>query len=66
MVEIEWSSIAQNDLNKIIEYIAQDSLEYALLVYEQVREKVENSIISTLSFIIFFYLIDISMNREFL
>jgi len=66
MVEIEWSSIVQNDLNKIIDYIAQDSLEYALLFYEQVREKVENSIISTLSFIIFFYLIDISMNREFL
>ena len=42
MVEIEWSSIAQNDLNKIIDYIAQDSLEYALLFYEQVREKVEN------------------------
>jgi len=42
MVEIEWSSLAQNDLNKIIDYIAQDSLEYALLFYEQVREKVEN------------------------
>ncbi len=42
MVEIEWSSIAQNDLNRIIDYIAQDSLEYALLFYEQVREKVEN------------------------
>jgi len=25
MVEIEWSSIAQNDLNKIIDYTAQDS-----------------------------------------
>ena len=35
-------SLAQNDLNKIIDYIAQDSLEYALLFYEQVREKVEN------------------------
>ena len=42
MVEIEWSSIAQNDLNKIIDYIAQDSLEYALLFYEQVKEKVDN------------------------
>ena len=42
MVEIEWSSIAQNDLNRIIDYIAQDSLEYALLFFEQVREKVEN------------------------
>ncbi len=29
-------------MNKIIDYIAQDSLEYALLFYEQVREKVEN------------------------
>ena len=36
------SSLAQNDFNKIIDYIAQDSLEYALLFYEQVREKVEN------------------------
>jgi plasmid stabilization system protein ParE len=31
-------------LNEIIDYIAQDSLEYALSFYEQVREKVENLI----------------------
>ncbi|MHA1193723.1 MAG: type II toxin-antitoxin system RelE/ParE family toxin [Promethearchaeota archaeon] len=42
MAEIEWSSKAENDLNEIIDYIAQDSLEYALSFYEQVREKVEN------------------------
>ena len=42
MAEIEWSSKAENDLNEIIDYIAQDSLEYALSFYEQIREKVEN------------------------
>jgi len=42
MVKIEWSSIAKNDLNEIIDYIAQDSLEYALSFYEQVNEKIEN------------------------
>ena len=40
MVEIEWSPTAENDLNEIIDYIAQDSLEYALSLYEEVREKV--------------------------
>ena len=44
MAEIEWSLKAENDLNIIIDYIAQDSLEYALSFYEQVREKVENLI----------------------
>ena len=44
MAEIEWSSKAENDLNEIIDYIAQDSLEYALSFYEEVREKVENLI----------------------
>jgi plasmid stabilization system protein ParE len=42
MVEIEWSSKAENDLNEIIDYIAKDSLEYALSFYEQVSEKVKN------------------------
>ncbi len=44
MAEIEWSLKAENDLNEIIDYIAQDSLEYALSFYEEVREKVENLI----------------------
>lgn len=42
MVRIEWSSTAENDLNEIIDYIAQDSLEYALSFYEEVRKKVKN------------------------
>jgi len=42
MVEIEWSSKAENDLNEIIDYIAKDSLEYALSFYEQLSEKVKN------------------------
>ena len=42
MVGIEWSPTAENDLNEIVDYIAQDSLEYALLFYEQVRERIEN------------------------
>ena len=42
MVKIEWSPNAENDLNKIIDYIAQDSVEYALSFYEQVKEKVDN------------------------
>lgn len=41
MVEVEWSFIAGKDLNAIIDYIAQDSLEYAVSFYEQVHEKIE-------------------------
>ncbi|MBN1216463.1 MAG: type II toxin-antitoxin system RelE/ParE family toxin [Candidatus Lokiarchaeota archaeon] len=44
MVKIEWSPTAQHDLTDIIDYIAQDSLEYALIFYEEVREKVQNLI----------------------
>ncbi len=29
MVEIRWSSTAENDLNEIIDYIGQDSGQYA-------------------------------------
>ncbi|MBY9005909.1 MAG: leucine-rich repeat domain-containing protein [Candidatus Lokiarchaeota archaeon] len=44
MVKIERSPVAQNDLNEVIDYIAKNSLEYALTFYEQVREKVQNLI----------------------
>ena len=44
MAKIEWSLKAENDLNDIIDYIAQDSLEYAISFYEEVREKIENLI----------------------
>jgi len=42
MVKIEWSSSAENDLMEIIDYIAQDSVEYALSFYELVHEKIKN------------------------
>ncbi len=42
MAEVEWSITAQNDLNEIIDYIAQDSLEFALSFYDQVKEKLIN------------------------
>ena len=42
MVKIEWSPKAQNDLNELIDYIAQDSIEYAISFYEQIKEKLEN------------------------
>ena len=44
MVEIKWAPKAENDLNGIIDYIAEDSIEFALSFYEQVKEKVENLI----------------------
>ena len=44
MVEIEWSTNSQKDLNEIIDYIAQDSLEFALTFYEEVKEKLKNLI----------------------
>ena len=44
MVEIEWSTNSQKDLNEIIDYIAQDSLKFALTFYEEVKEKLKNLI----------------------
>ncbi|KKL03758.1 hypothetical protein LCGC14_2622930 [marine sediment metagenome] len=41
MVEIEWSPIAENDLNELIDYIAQDLPQYSSLFYEQVIQEVE-------------------------
>ena len=42
MVEVEWSITAQNDLNEIIDYITQDSLEFATSFYDQVKDKLNN------------------------
>ena len=42
MVEIEWSPTAESDLYEILDYIAQDSPPYAVSLYEEVQEKVEN------------------------
>ncbi len=44
MAEIKWAPKAENDLNGIIDYIAEDSIEFAISFYEQVKEKVENLI----------------------
>ena len=41
MVEIEWSSKAENDLNEIIDYIAKDSLEYALSFMNKLVKKLK-------------------------
>ncbi|KKK72334.1 hypothetical protein LCGC14_2904930 [marine sediment metagenome] len=41
MVEIEWSSTAENDLNEIVDYIGQDSPQYASFFYEQILDKIE-------------------------
>ena len=42
MVEIEWAPSAEKDLFEIIDYIAQDSPQYASLFYDQIRQKVED------------------------
>ena len=42
MVEIEWASSAEIDLNEILDYIAQDSPQYALTFYDLIQEKLEN------------------------
>ena len=42
MVEIEWASTAEKDLYEVIDYIAQDSPQYAFFFTEQVRKKIEN------------------------
>ena len=41
MVEIEWAPTVENDLFEIIDYIAQDSPQYASYFFEQLQEKVE-------------------------
>lgn len=38
--EVLWSETAENDLLKIIEYIAQDSPDTALLILHKIKEQV--------------------------
>ena len=40
--EVLWSETAENDLIKIIEYIAQSSPDNALKILEEIREQVED------------------------
>lgn len=42
MVEIEWSPTAESDLDGIIDYIGQDSPQYARSFLERIRETIEN------------------------
>ena len=42
MVEIEWSEAAKNNLNEILEYISQDSPQYANYLSERIFESLEN------------------------
>jgi len=37
--EVIWSYIAESDLNKIIEYIAEDSTNNALTVFYKIKDK---------------------------
>ncbi len=42
MVEIEWAPTAEKDLFEIIDYIAQDSPQYASLFYDLIQKRVED------------------------
>ena len=42
MARIEWSNSAQTDLNEILDYIANDSPQYALSLYDLIEEKLDN------------------------
>ncbi len=40
--QVVWSSIAENDLKNIIEYIADDSLSNAFKIFKNIKQKVSN------------------------
>ena len=37
--KVIWSHIAEDDLNKIIEYIAEDSINNALTIFHKIKDK---------------------------
>ena len=39
--DVIWTDTAKKDLNEIIEYIAQDSIEIAIQKYEKIKEAAE-------------------------
>ena len=39
--DVIWTDTAKKDLNEIIEYIAQDSIETAIQKYEKIKESAE-------------------------
>lgn len=42
MVKIKWSDVAKSDLKGIIEYLYQDSPQYAEYLYERIFELIDN------------------------
>ena len=42
MVKIKWSDAAKSDLKGIIEYLSQDSPQYAEYLYERIFESIDN------------------------
>ena len=40
--EVVWSNVAENDLKKIIEYIADDSPTIALKIFKNIKQKASN------------------------
>ena len=42
MAKIDWSDTAKNDLSGIIEYLSQDSPQYAEYFYERIFESIDN------------------------
>lgn len=43
--EVMWTATAKNDLDEIIEYIAQDSIEIAIQKYEKIKELAEQLVL---------------------
>lgn len=39
MLEVKWSTVAENDLRRIIEYIARDNITNARKVFERIKGK---------------------------
>ena len=42
MVTIKWSDVAKHDLKEIIEYLFNDSPQYAEYLYERIFEYIDN------------------------
>ena len=38
-IKVKWSNVAENDLRRIIEYIARDNIANARKVFERIKEK---------------------------
>ena len=43
--KVMWTATAKNDLEEIIEYIAQDSIEIAIQKYEKIKESAQQLVL---------------------